>query len=373
MRPSCWHRPSERSEQSFLIPGCDFAWGIGGHRITDPRGGVCDHGGPCRWSDVSYCGSVPESGFLNNMPGHHGFGSAGQSTADAVAGLSVVAAIYGRGPVLRMTSGTDLAVFCISLRDSPRRATFAAAAAAHSVAFEFIDAISPADLRRGFTIENCRIDITDLRWTRHEQLDPRRQEAPLLFTEIGCAYSHIACWLIGQARKLDHVCVFEDDAIICRPLADISIPATADILYLSERVPHNSRGEMTGAGCGTEGYILSRRGILKCLEIFRVLYMPIDLQLMAHCIGSGDRFAGYRRDLDIEHCLNGRVVTEPYCRHPEHDQSQVFAINPQRIAAERDLLHRDLAALRHSTSWRVTAPARAMMTALRRTLRAGTR
>jgi hypothetical protein len=51
----------------------------------------------------------------------------------------------------------------------------------------------------------------------------------------------------------------------------------------------------------------------------------------------------------------------------------VFAINPQRIAAERDLLHRDLAALRHSTSWRVTAPARAMMTALRRTLRAGTR
>jgi hypothetical protein len=56
------------------------------------------------------------------------------------------------------------------------------------------------------------------------------------------------------------------------------------MLYISDRMPRNSLGEAIGyrGGCGSEGYILSRAGIAKCLEIFTVLYMPLDLQLIAH-------------------------------------------------------------------------------------------
>lgn len=257
---------------------------------------------------------------------------------------------------------SDFPIFCISLRDSPRRAAFAASAAAHAVAFEFVDAISPADLRRGVVMEDCRIDITDLRWTRQEPIDPRRQQAPLLFAEIGCAYSHMTCWRIGKARDLDHICVFEDDAVICRGLRGLDMPDAADMLYLGERMPHNRRGEITGDGCGTEGYILSRAGIQKCLEIFRVLRMPIDLQLMAHLSRGPGKAAGGCE-------LNTRVATRPYCRHPGHDDSQIDPSELQRTAAERDRLRLEVEALHRSTSWRMTAPARVLRTAFARTTR----
>jgi hypothetical protein len=250
----------------------------------------------------------------------------------------------------------DTAVFCISLQNSPRRTAFAAAAAAHSVAFEFVDAISPADLRQGFIMEDCRIDITDLRWTRQAPTDPRRQQAPLMFAEIGCAYSHMTCWRIGRARDLDHICVFEDDAVICRSFRGIDMPDAVDMLYLGERMPHDRRGEITGDGCGTEGYILSRAGIQKCLDIFRVLRMPIDLQLMAHlshAVGGGRE-------------LNARVATRPYCRHPDPYDSQIYPSELQRAVAERDRLRLEVEALRRSTSWRLTAPARALKTAFAR-------
>ena len=265
---------------------------------------------------------------------------------------------------------SDFPIFCISLRDSPRRAAFAASAAAHAVAFEFVDAISPADLRRGVVMEDCRIDITDLRWTRQEPIDPRRQQAPLLFAEIGCAYSHMTCWRIGKARDLDHICVFEDDAVICRGLRGLDMPDAADMLYLGERMPRNRRGEIAGDGCGTEGYVLSRAGIRKCLEIFRVLHMPIDLQLVAHhsddAMRAPRKFAP-RPDVDPACHLRARVARAPYCRHPEHDPSQMYESESQRAVAERDRLRLELAALYRSTSWRLTAPARALAAALART------
>jgi len=212
-------------------------------------------------------------------------------------------------------------------------------------------------------IKDCRVDVTDLRWTQHQQTDPRRQQAPLLLTEICCAYSHIMCWQIARSRDMDYVCIFEDDAIICRTLKGIKIPSSVDIFHLGDRIPHNWRGEITGDGCGAEGYILSRTGILKCLEIFRILYMPIDLQIMAHQLNNAcksPRLFDYRRDIGSEFYLNGRVATNPYCRHPHQNLSEMYSSDLHRIIAERDQLRLEVAALHRSTSWRVTAPARAI-------------
>lgn len=281
---------------------------------------------------------------------------------------------------------SDIAVFCISLRDSPRRAVFAAAAAAHAVAFEFFDAITPADLRQGRTIDGCRIDITDLRWTEHERLDPRRQRAPLLFAEIGCAYSHLACWQIGRARNLDRICVFEDDAIICCDPRGIDMPDGADILYLNQRIPHDANGEITDDVGGTEGYLLSRSGISKCLDIFSVLYMPIDLQLVAHQarrVQKDGQLSAYRRERDSACTLNARVAGVPCCVLSDDTESQIYdsawhgtvaernRLRLERellnLAAERDRLDLDLrAALHRPTGWRLPAPLRAIGAALAR-------
>jgi len=209
-------------------------------------------------------------------------------------------------------------VYCISLANSANRHRFASNASSYSVSFEFFDAVSVEDLRQGKAVEGCKIDTTNLAWTFHERADPRRQRAPLLFTEIGCAFSHILCWQRAKQEDADYVVVFEDDAVICRAFDDIAVPADADMLYISDRMPRNSIGEAVGyRGSGTEGYILSRAGIAKCLEIFSVLYMPVDLQLIAHQRSMhGLGLSRYRRALPDHLYLNAYVTPEPYCLHP---------------------------------------------------------
>jgi hypothetical protein len=221
-------------------------------------------------------------------------------------------------------------VRCIALQDSPRRETFARNAKEHSLQFEFFDAISIDNLRQGVAVNGCKIDLTDLNWTFHERRDPRRQHAPLMFAEIACAYSHITCWRRAKEASADYLVMFEDDAVICRSLRGMSVPSDADILYLSNRMPQNERGEACGYGCGAEGYILSHAGISKCLDIFSVLYMPIDLQLMAHQqsqILAGHGITRYRRKLVSDAYLKAYVTPQPYCVHTENG-SQIFAAKP---------------------------------------------
>ena len=209
-------------------------------------------------------------------------------------------------------------VYCIALVDSPRRQQFAANASRYSVPFEFIDAVSVENLRHGMAIEGCRLDLTDLSWTLHERHDPRRRHAPLLFTEIACGYAHMRCWQRAKHEDADCLVVFEDDAVICRSFDDIALPPDADMLYISNRMPRNSAGEAIGyRGSGAEGYILSRAGIAKCLEIFAVLYMPVDLQLIAHQRSMhGLGLSEYRRRLREDLYLNAYVTPQPYCFHP---------------------------------------------------------
>jgi LPS sulfotransferase NodH/GT2 family glycosyltransferase len=193
------------------------------------------------------------------------------------------------------------------------------------VHFDFFDAVSVDDLRQGKTVAGCKIDLTNLAWTLHERADPRRQRAPMLFTEIGCAYAHILCWQRAKQENADYLVVFEDDAVMCRSLDGIAIPRDADMLYISDRMPRNSKGEAVGyRGSGSEGYILSRAGITKCLEVFSVLYMPVDLQLIAHQRSmDGLGLSQYRRALPDDLYLNAYVTPQPYCYHPI-GSSQVY-------------------------------------------------
>jgi hypothetical protein len=141
-------------------------------------------------------------------------------------------------------------------------------------------------------------------------------------------YSHIRCWRQAKHKNANYLIVFEDDAVMCRSFDDITMPPDVDMLYISNRMPRNSLGEAIGyRGSGTEGYILSRAGIAKCLEIFTVLYMPLDLQLIAHQRSMhGLGLSQYRRALSDDLYLNACVAPQPYCFHPI-EPSQVHQPN----------------------------------------------
>jgi GR25 family glycosyltransferase involved in LPS biosynthesis len=65
-----------------------------------------------------------------------------------------------------------------------------------------------------------------------------------------------------------------------------------DILYISDRVDINDKYEIIG-GCGTEGYILSRKGAMKLKYILnKGVKHPVDLQFQAHY-----KYCDYIRDL----------------------------------------------------------------------------
>ena len=143
--------------------------------------------------------------------------------------------------------------------------------------------------------------------------------------EIACAYSHIRAWQIAHALNVDELFVFEDDAKILRSLQAVHCDDTVDILYLSDRVGRTPSGEALD-GCGTEGYLLSRQGLEKCLHIFRKLYMPIDLQLMAHQVSWANHRRGlaqFRQRLPEESYLNAMAVAAPYCTHDDHSSSTI--------------------------------------------------
>lgn len=210
------------------------------------------------------------------------------------------------------------AVLCISVKDSQRRKEFSSDAERHGLQFSFADAVTPDDIRLGRVPPGIKIDLSDLRWTQHERHDPRRQSSPLLFTEIACAYSHIGCWQWATRNDIDFLVVFEDDAEIVRPLVEGDFAGIFDLKYLSNRMPCDNNGIACGYGCGTEGYLLSRDGILKALRLFSALYMPIDLQLMAHSEGQirhGHGLTAFRRPELADSYLDARVTSTPVCRH----------------------------------------------------------
>ena len=216
---------------------------------------------------------------------------------------------------------------CISLEKSPRRDIFSKQAEEKQFAFQFFNAVTIENVRQGFVPNGCTLNLSDLKWTWSELHDPRRQNGPIMYSEIACAYSHIVVWQKALEADADFLVVFEDDVKLISGIESIEVPLQSDIFYISNRMPRNNLGEAFGYGCGTEGYVLTKSGIQKCLEIFKQLCMPIDLQLIAHAesqvIGNGNHICQFRRINDKEKYLKAFVSNQPHCYHPADATSQI--------------------------------------------------
>lgn len=167
-------------------------------------------------------------------------------------------------------------VQCISL-DVPecqeRRIQFSRSADKYDLEFDFFDAVDHRLTKRSDYPEWVAHKGRRVDW--HEPLKPG---------EVGVAASHKSLYEQAFSEGVSALVVFEDDAVLTKSLdEDLALVEDADFLMLNNRWRHNRRGEVVGNGCGFEGYIITRRGIYKMLQILEHMDMPIDLIAIAHC------------------------------------------------------------------------------------------
>ncbi|MFH2009808.1 MAG: glycosyltransferase family 25 protein [bacterium] len=120
------------------------------------------------------------------------------------------------------------------------------------------------------------------------------ERARLTPGQLGCALAHLAVWRRIVAEDVDWAVIFEDDIDIVNPEArtDLfrrfdSIPAGADVVFLHRRywalpprvLPFLRGKRVPFKGCGNEGYLISRVGAQKAIDIVTPLYTTKDVQL----------------------------------------------------------------------------------------------
>lgn len=104
-------------------------------------------------------------------------------------------------------------------------------------------------------------------------------DALRLTTEAGLAIGSVRLWQYALEAGYDYLAVMEDDATLVKPLC-MPVPNNADLVYFNDRSFRNSKGQLWGPCCGTDGYLVTKQGLEKLLKIYETLWMPVDLQLM---------------------------------------------------------------------------------------------
>jgi FkbM family methyltransferase len=136
-------------------------------------------------------------------------------------------------------------------------------------------------------------------------------------SEVGLLWSSVSLWLHALKNDLPYLVVMEDDAILQKALC-MPIPEDADLVFFNNRSYRNSKGNLWDMSCGTDGYVVTRKGLKKLLEIYKQWYMPVDLQWQPQV----------KSLRECEHCLssyyNPRLPSlQAYCLRPyvQHSHS----------------------------------------------------
>jgi len=127
--------------------------------------------------------------------------------------------------------------------------------------------------------------------------------APWSGSEAACGISHVRLLRSVVASGTPWAVVLEDDAVILRRFPETvpawRLPTDVDIVLLNDRSTVGSvtaagdefgYGEAVG-GAGTDGYLISRTGARKLLQILDPLKDPLDFQMYSHfaAIRANDR------------------------------------------------------------------------------------
>jgi GR25 family glycosyltransferase involved in LPS biosynthesis len=159
--------------------------------------------------------------------------------------------------------------------------------------------------------------------------------------EAAVTLGHLQVWQEIVNNPLKAALVLEDDVVLTNS------SATAwrdeydglDIVFLNNRVLPDyqtiSSFEFTseeslllpvGYGCGADGYLVTRQGAAKLIDLFEVAVAAIDVQIMAY-LDSGpcntDKEIDVRRKRDWKQRLNCRRVYPFVVDHPPVNHSSI--------------------------------------------------
>jgi GR25 family glycosyltransferase involved in LPS biosynthesis len=200
-------------------------------------------------------------------------------------------------------------------KDSDRLRRFRKSCAKWGVEFERVEAINCAD--PGFDFAPYDSQIAE---TFYGKTD-------FLRGAVGCFLSHAKAWRVLVDSNHSHAMICEDDVRFLGPIpkkiSDFGFPDHFDIVYVNQRMADGLLAfpmsvsarkfeltspfkasiqtlEVTGKmnAPGGEGYLLSREGARKLLDIFsrRKIYMEVDWLIFFHCLSPEQREAFIAKD-----------------------------------------------------------------------------
>ena len=212
-------------------------------------------------------------------------------------------------------------VFCISLLDEPRfeprRQLFQKYARKYDWDFEFWPAVNGSRFKSE---------------PFPEWLGKRAgSDQPMGSGAVGLLWTtkEICEW--AAEDDLDYCVLFEDDAMV-HSSPKLELPEEFDIVFLNNRVQGDSDGRVK-SGWGTDGYIISRRGIQKMLEILKDANAPIDLLILMYTrslLERGHHMTKYRDpNKELLECYHvGPIVT-----HASHFDSSIGIVTREALGS----------------------------------------
>lgn len=132
----------------------------------------------------------------------------------------------------------------------------------------------------------------------------------------GCNFSHYRLWLHLLTLKENDFIIIEDDVEILNNLNQVVLNPKFDLMWL------NNRQSKEHTGCGTDGYCVNRKGLLKLIQIFEDANVPIDLRIISHCIDDPKYFQ-YKSKMFPNLKINATKSKIDYVKHPEINFSYI--------------------------------------------------
>ena len=159
----------------------------------------------------------------------------------------------------------------MSIEGDDRRMPFEQRLAELQQSFQWWDAIDGRGLSRS---EMESMTDRQVVWDKRGGNDALKRTGELALT-----LSSIELWKDALAKGYERVAILEDDTTL-RAAIVMPVPNDADLVFFNNRSFRNHNGLTWGGVCGTDGYLVTRQGMEKLLNIFETIFMPLDLQML---------------------------------------------------------------------------------------------
>ena len=159
----------------------------------------------------------------------------------------------------------------MSIEGDDRRMPFEQRLAELQQSFQWWDAIDGRGLSRS---EMESMTNRQVVWDKRGGNDALKRTGELALT-----LSSIELWKDALAKGYERVAILEDDTTL-RAAIVMPVPNDADLVFFNNRSFRNHNGLTWGGVCGTDGYLVTRQGMEKLLNIFETIFMPLDLQML---------------------------------------------------------------------------------------------